>query len=228
MKRMLSALVVLMALAVFAPAATQAAGNATVYVVHGIPGSDLGLDPALPVDITVNGGCAITGFTFGDITDGIALPGGSYDLAVRLSDGACGGPVAISAPGVMLEGGKSYSIVAHLTAGGAPTAGVFPFTTVDRPGTARVVVHHTAAAPIVDITVARPGGAQAATLQDVPNGASAGVNFRPGDWNVAIAPGAGGPAVFETALTLSPKTTYLVYAVGSLSTGSFTLLLKAI
>ncbi|HMQ34184.1 MAG TPA: DUF4397 domain-containing protein [Chloroflexaceae bacterium] len=228
MQRMLTALVVIMALALFAPSAARAAGNAGVYIVHGIPGADLGLDPALPVDISVNGACAITGFTFGTITDRVALPAGSYDIAISLSDGACGGPVAISAPGVQLAGGQSYAIVAHLTEGGAPTAGVFPFSPVSRPGTARVVAHHTAAAPIVDITVARPGGAQAATLQDVPNGASAAVDFRPGSWGVAIAPGTGGAPVFEAALNLKPKSTYLVFAVGSLGTGSFTVLLKAI
>ena len=43
----------------------MAPGTATVYVLHGIPGEDLGLDPELPVDVSVNGACALPGFTFG-------------------------------------------------------------------------------------------------------------------------------------------------------------------
>jgi len=45
-----------------------AANNAYLYVVHGIPGRDISdsLNPGLPVDILVDGECAVRGLTFGN------------------------------------------------------------------------------------------------------------------------------------------------------------------
>ena len=41
--------------------ASAAVAHGTVYVVHGIPGDDIGLPTDLPVDISVNGACALEG-----------------------------------------------------------------------------------------------------------------------------------------------------------------------
>ena len=91
-------------LAVVAPAlgATQALAQDTeIQVIHGIPGQDLGLDPELPVDVHVSTlGCVLTDFRFGQVSPTLTIPAGTYDVEVRLSDGACGGTVAIPAPGV--------------------------------------------------------------------------------------------------------------------------------
>jgi hypothetical protein len=106
--------------AVLAQAAPAgAAETSTVTVVHGIPGQDLGLDPDLPVDVLVNGElCALTDFRFGDVSDRLELPEGTYDLEVKSSDGDCGGATAISAEGVELPGGVNASVVANLDADG--------------------------------------------------------------------------------------------------------------
>ena len=56
-----------------------------VYVVHGINGTDLGLSEALPVDVSLNGACALPGFTFGEIVGPLELPVGSYDIAIGLA-----------------------------------------------------------------------------------------------------------------------------------------------
>ena len=50
--------------AVGTPAADADGHESMVYVVHGIPGQDLGLEPALPVDVSVNGACALESFAF--------------------------------------------------------------------------------------------------------------------------------------------------------------------
>ena len=102
--------------------ATPVLADATAYVVHGIPGDD-----GLPVDISVNGDCALTEFTFGTIAGPLSLPAGSYDIAIRPAntDDPCSEDPLLTAPGVVLEDGVTYSIVAHLTADGVPTASVF-------------------------------------------------------------------------------------------------------
>jgi hypothetical protein len=52
---------------------------------------------------------------------------------------------------------------------------------------------------------------------------------RPGEWWVSIAPaGTGMPVFGPAAVELMPFTAYLVYAVGSVDTGSFTLLIQPV
>jgi hypothetical protein len=79
---MLVALVAVALASLISLAPAQAAGNAKVYVVHGIPGRDLGLQPSLPVDVSVNGACALTRFKYTDTVGPIELPAGSYNVTV--------------------------------------------------------------------------------------------------------------------------------------------------
>lgn len=230
MRRILVALLAALALTLLAPSAASAAGNATIYVVHGIPGKDLGLDPALPVDVSVNGACAITNFRFGAITDGIQLPAGDYTLAISLANPAkpCGSDPVIGPVTVPFAAGQRYSVVAHLTESGGITAGVFPFSAIRAPGQARVVAHHTAAAPAVDIGISRPNGKSPLLLEGVTNGVFAPIDVRAGAWKGFIAPAGTSTPVFEAMMPLKPRTTYLVFAVGSLANGTFTVLMKAV
>ena len=41
--------------------------NASVYIVHGIPGQDLGFAENLPIDIAVDGDCVLRNLVFGQI-----------------------------------------------------------------------------------------------------------------------------------------------------------------
>lgn len=203
--------------------------DATVFVVHGIPGADLGLDPNLPVDVSANGGCVLEGFTFGEIEGPLSLPAGTYDLAIGLADAnnPCGAAPVIEAPGVELSAGQSYSIVAHLTEDGAPTASVFVNNVGARNPFAKVNIFHTAAAPAVDITLERTRAWwwRPRVLSDVANGDSGSVKLLRGSWDVSIFPAGGDEAVFGPAtVALDAKATYLVYAVGSLANETFTLL----
>jgi hypothetical protein len=209
---------------------------AAVYVVHGIPGTDLDSngDPELPVDISVNGGCALEGFRFGEIVGPIMLEPGSYDIEISPADpdDPCSGAPVISVSGLMLEEGTNYSIVAHLDEFGGPTASAF-VNNVEATGRgkARLIAHHTAAAPAVDVTVSREedGTGPSLTIADFVNGDQAEAEVRPGEWWVSIAPAGTGMPVFGPAgIELSPFKAYLVYAVGSVDTGSFTLLVESI
>ncbi len=208
--------------------------DATVYVVHGIPGSDLGLDPELPVDISLNGECAIQDFRFGDILGPLELPAGTYDIEISLADAEnpCGNPAVISVAGLELMDGVNYSVVAHLDELGSPIASAF-VNNVDPTGRgkARLIAQHTAAAPAVDVTVAREedGTGPSLTISDFVNGDQAEAEVRPGEWWVSIAPAGSGMPVFgPVAVELEPFTAYLVYAVGSVDTGTFTLLVEPV
>ncbi len=203
--------------------------TADVFVVHGIPGLDLGLDPALPVDVRVNGECALPGFTFGEIVGPLALPTGNYDIAIGLANEAvpCSEDAVIEANGIPVEAGSDYSIVAHLTEDGAPTASAFVNDTWANRYFANVNVFHTAAAPRVDVNFQRSNlRFWNRTLRDVGNGEAGSIDLFGGGWNASIRPAGTRSSVFGPAqLDLAPDTVYLVYAVGSLTNGTFTVLI---
>lgn len=227
---------VLLVLGVAAAPTMAAAQNASVYAVHGIPGQVLGpqADPSLPVDVSVQGGgCipALSGFTFGEIRGPLSLPPGVYTLEIRPADSLapCSRPVLLTSPAVAVAANMSYSVVAHLTAAGAPTISAFG-NDVSRtePGKGRVLVHHAAAAPAVDITLAR-GNGPSATLSGVENPQQGAVQVRPGDYLLSVAAAGGSPVVYSGTVTFAPFTTTLVYAIGSLSyEGTFQLAAKVI
>lgn len=220
---LLLTLVMVLALGVTGVAA--ASSGAAIYVVHGIPGAG-----GFPVDVSVNGACALPGFTFGQRVGPLPLPAGDYVIAVHApSDGSCGGPAAIGPVTLSFADGDNKTIIAHLSEMGAPMASVFTndFSPTPR-GSARIIAHHTAAAPSVDVVVARDyyGGGQRITARDFANGDQIKAEVRPGDWQVALE--VGGSAVYgPTPLTLKPFTAYSVYAVGDFGGGSFEYLVYA-
>ena len=220
-------------LAAFAiPAAAFAGGNdAKLIVVHGINGADLGLPSDLPVDVSVNGQCALPMFKFGDIAGPLTLPEGTYTVAISLADAAspCGGTVVIGPADLMLMGGKAYSVVANLgnMAPLTPQVSVFEEDfSKSAAGKGRVSVHHTANAPAVDIALDR--NKKSAMISDFAYGEQVAAEFRAGRYLVSIAPAGTQTIVFGPApLRLKPFTSTLVYAVGTPGS-TFTLLTKEV
>lgn len=198
-------------------------GNATVYVVHGINGRDIGAAEALPVDVSLNGACALPGFTFRQIAGPLAIPAGTYNIQVRLANPAapCTGPVAINAPGVGIAAGSNISIVAHLTAGGAPTASVFSNASHSYKPT--VIARHTAAFSAVDVLVNRR-----VAFANVTNGQQGVANLRPARTRLSINVAGTNTEVWQASLVLRPFNTYIAYAVGTPSKGTFEVLLQRI
>jgi hypothetical protein len=196
---------------------------ATVTVIHGIEGSDLGLDPHLPVDVSVEGvGCVLTGFTFGQISPRLELPAGSYDIEVRLSDGECTGDVAIRKEGVPFGAGENATVIAHLDADGSPDAS--KFTNDVSPGHGRLALHHTAAAGAVDIAVYKVWWwffKKVLSLAGVTNGQSASEDVDPGTYYARIRPSGSNKKLFFDRVPVPRNTAVFVYAVGTPSNGTF-------
>jgi len=205
--------------------------TSTITVIHGIPGADLGLAPDLPVDVLVNGElCALTDFSFTDVSPRLELPAGTYDLEVKVSDGECGGQTAVSAEDVAVPGGINATVVAHLDDAGAPTLSVF---VNDLSATARyqhrVAVHHLANAPAVDVTatqVRQPAHPREfIRLEGVTNGQQGVEETWVGPYRFDIFPAGEDDAVFSAPATLIGGRYYGIYAVGSLATGTFTVII---
>jgi hypothetical protein len=217
-------LVALMVLALPAGSAFAQTTDGTVTVLHGIPG-----DAGFPVDIYVNGDYSapfIEALAFGQFAGPVELPAADYSIEIYPSgadptstDPALG-PLAVTLPA-----GANATIEAHLDTNGAPTATVFVNDISEiAAGEARVTVRHTAAAPTVDVLA---NGAALFTQLSNPNGASADVPA--GTYSVEVVPtGATGPVVFQSDVTLAAGASTIVYAIGSLDDGSFTVAVQTI
>jgi hypothetical protein len=190
------------------------APDAAVTVVHGVPG--------LVVDVYVNGALALPAFAPGTITDPLALPPGTYDLAIVPQGGDPGMP-AIQGT-VTLAGGDDATLVAHLDAGGAPVLSAFG-NDVSRPGLgqSRLVVRHVAAAPAVDLPLERFvlwRFFRLAVFRGLENGGELSRDLLSGLHRARLnAAGTTTTVLGPAELLLSPGWSYTLYAIGSLGGG---------
>lgn len=204
MRKRIGSLALVLALAVPAFGVGPAgAADATLNVVHGIPGVD--------VNVCVNGSEAISDFNPGEVVAGIPLPAGSYDFKIVAVGDDCGAAAILAAEDVALEGGRNYTAAAHLTAEGGPTLSLFRNNV--RPvkaGHGRLTVRHTAAAPEVDVWA---NGS--VILEDVPNGASATLRVPSGVYAAwASLPDRFRPVIGPEVFRLRSGFAYQVFAWG--------------
>ena len=202
-----------------APAAQAKSAKAEVTVVHGIPNT--------PVTVYANNRVLIKDFVFGK-TASVALNPGKYALAIR-HYGAAPKSKAILAATVSVTAGENATVVANLTAAGAPTLNVFanPTTPVAM-GKARVIVRHVAAAPAVDV-YAGPTTAPA-LITDLANPMSSSPATVPaGKYSISVfATGTtSNPVIGPASLTFASGKTYIVYAIGSLTGKTLTVALQS-
>lgn len=191
-----------------APAAfavpAHAAEEATVSILHGVPGAT--------VDVYANGDSLLTDFEPGTLTDPVMLPAGEYDLKVTAAGAGADGDAVIEANDVAVPAGANITVVAHLDEAGTPV--LTPFVNDTAPldaGQARITVRHTAAAPAVDVRangdVAFEGLSNPDEVKtDLPAGTISADVVLAGTDTVAL-----GPADVE----LKEGTNTIVYAWGS-------------
>jgi hypothetical protein len=207
-----------------------ASSMANLIVVHGIPGSDVGLPQSLPVDVLVNGAtCLLKGFTFGTVAGPVAVPPGVYKIAVSLADSAapCANKPIINAT-VNLGGGSLSAVVAALSATNAPTAEFFRLNGFPLPpGSLRFVDVNATDAPAA-MKVVYPGVLE--FQEDLKVGASATVqgNAPSGDYQVTVKAPTSKTLYGPFTFTQPPQGLALLFAVGSAKTGSLTVLTQTL
>jgi hypothetical protein len=208
------------------------AADASVNVVHGIPGQDLGQDPALPVDVLVdNEHCVLRAITFGQVLGPIPLSPGTHNFKISMSDyrSPCGNTPDLDFDFDFEEGEKA-SVVAHLTADGDATVSKFAneLSGFRLPIVPRIVLHHTAALPALDVAVRR-------SLPDSPglvvlgfsNGDQSMRGMRGGEWQGYFTQAGTNVILFGPVdITLNQYTATLLYLVGSAENGTLTLISK--
>jgi hypothetical protein len=192
----------------------QAADDAQVSVLHGIPG--------LTVDVYVNGDLTLDNFKPGDLAGPLNLPADTY--SVEITDKNDKKTVLLGPADVTVKAGGNYTIVAYLDAKGDPAVKPFQndISTVAA-GEARVTVRHTAAAPAVDIEA--DGSVLVPNLR---NGQQAVADVPASSYDVAIVPAGGGKAVWSEKVDLAEGVNTIAYAWGSLDDGSFAVAVQTI
>jgi hypothetical protein len=212
--RLLALGALVMALSIGGVASAQDDG--TVTVVHGVPG--------LTVDVYVNGDLTLESFEPGAITDPLSLPAGNYDIEIRPAGDAADSDPAISGS-AQVAAGINATVIAHLTADGTPTLGVFvnDVSMLDA-GESRLTVRHTAAAPAVDVWADGQ-----VLISNFSNPEEASLEVPAATYSVAVsATGATDPVLGPVDLQLREGTGYFVYAIGSLEDGTLDLLVQTV
>lgn len=228
--------IVMMAGLLLAAGAGQALAQsqpARVVIVHGIPGGAVGAAADLPVDISVNGACALPNFRYKQIVGPLALPAGTISVAIHPANPSrpCGLPAIIGPANIMLNANEDSAIIAHLTAGGAPTASKYAVNltpTVDNK--ARVHVFHTAAAPAVDVHVGTQFNVLANTaflLRQFVNNEQAVVTAPAGSWQLSVAvAGGSAPVIGPATINLGQNSAYLFFVVGAPGSNTLDVIVK--
>jgi hypothetical protein len=183
--------------------------DVALSVFHGVPG--------LTVDVYVNNALTLDDFTPGSLAGPLALPAGTYTVAITAADAVDATEPVIGPVDLTLEAGGDYTAVAHLAADGTPTAALFTNDTSEIPaGEGRLTVRHVAAAPAVDVLA---DGAPAITNLENPD--EAVLTLPAGTFSAAVAAtGTTVPVIGPADLTVEEGTNTIVYAWGSLANSS--------
>jgi hypothetical protein len=191
--------------------AAEKTGN--LSVVHGVPG--------VTVDVYVNGDSTpvLTGFEPGDQAGPLELPAGPYSVQIRPAGANPGSDPIIESSFTLLPN-RYFSAVAHLEEDGDPRITVFQDPR-NKPGrkNARLIVRHTAAAPPVDVVSGKK-----TLIANLTNPQGSRRQLRAGTYPVKVVASGTEITAFEADLKLKARTTYTVYAIGSLEDDTFEVL----
>ena len=199
-------------------APANAAEDATVSVLHAVPG--------ITVDVYANGEELIPNFKPGTLTDPLTLPAGQYDLQVFADgDNPDSGKPAIEANDVEVPAGANATVVAHLDADGKPQLTAYANDTAPaKAGDGRLTVRHTAAAPAVDV---RADGK--VLFDNLANPDEASVDVAAGTYSTDVVPaGTDNVALGPADVPVKEGTSTIVYAWGSAKDGNLDLAVQTI
>ena len=201
----------------FAGPAHAAEGDAQLSVLHGVPG--------LTVDVWVNGERTLDDFAPSTLAGPLALPAGSYDIAITAADAADASAPVIGPVTVKLAAKGNYTAVANLGADGKPTANLFTNDVSQiAAGKGKLTVRHTAAAPAVDVLA---GGS--AVISSLSNPKEKTLTLDPGTVPAAVAAaGTTQPVIGPADVTVKEGTHTIVYAWGSLADKNLQLAVQTI
>jgi hypothetical protein len=223
----------LAALCLLLGASSFAADEASLYIVHGIPGRDIAdnLNPNFPVDVLVNGkSCVVRNLAFDTTSAPLSFAAGTYDVQISPSNtiAGCTNPPIIDAS-VTLTSGTSISAVLAVS-GGEPT--LLQFSDNLSPvasGNTRFVFAQAADAPALQATLTQLDIKNPKTFTLVANpGSQQVISIAAGTYSVKVyAVGDTTPLAAEQ-LTLPNQSVSFSYAVGESTNNSIVVINKTV
>ncbi|RPF20917.1 DUF4397 domain-containing protein [Myceligenerans xiligouense] len=191
--------------------------DATLSVLHGVPDTT--------VDVWVDGELTVDDFEPGDMAGPLELPAGTYSVAITAADAEDASDPVIGPVDLTLDAGGNYTAVAHLDAGGAPTATLFMNDLSETAaGEGRLTVRHVAAAPAVDVLA---GGEPVITGLENPDEALLDLPAGTVSASVAAA-GTTEPVLGPADVEIADGVNTIVYAWGSLDDDTLALATQTI
>lgn len=137
------------ALGIVAPAQAQPAAaqsKALVRVLHAVP--------KVPVDVYLGGTRILDDFQPGSFSPALKVAAGTYTVRITAASAKDASRPIIGPAKLTFAAHRNYTVVAHLTSQGDPTATLYRNVTTDLPDSqGRITVRHDAAAPPVDVLV---------------------------------------------------------------------------
>jgi hypothetical protein len=198
-----------------APAAAQAP-TGTVTVVHAFRG--------LVADVYLDGQRVLEGFEPERITDPLQLPAGDHQVAVREAKADPSSTPAVAGT-LSVPAGGNISAVVHVAEDGKATMTQFDNDVSQvAPGSGRLVVRHTAAAPAVNVGV---DGTPLATDLKNPNQSSPKV-LSAAAHQITVDAAGGGTVIGPNSVTLADGTAQFLYLIGKTQDNSVGLLTQTI
>jgi len=219
--------IVFFVLAIIPRTAASASDDASVYLIHGVPGKDIGLDPDLPVDMSANGKCIAKGVKFGQVVGPVKIKKGKNLIKVYEADpnNPCSGQV-YDEKNITFYANEKASLLGHLTQQGDTTLSKFTndFSPVaNKKG--RVVLHHTAAVSELQVEVAAITSTEHPFMRNeyFENGDKFLVELpKKWKWNMEVAlSGSGSSTFYSKQLKVKPYKGMFIYLVGTRTTGTF-------
>jgi hypothetical protein len=182
----------------------NAAGTATVNVVHGIPG--------VAVKVCVDGKSVVDNFRYGDKIVGARLPAVTHGVRLVAAGMPCHSTAILQSRYTLAKGGN-YTIVANVSDSGTPNLKAFVNNVkATAAGSARLTVRHTAEAPAVNVWA---DGTKIIGGTKFTWGKSRTLAVPHGTYKVKVTlPGARQPVIGPTSKRVAAGRAYQVYAVG--------------
>jgi hypothetical protein len=191
--------------------------TAEVSVLHAVPNT--------PVDVYLNHKRILNDFQPGALAGPLQVEAGTYTVSITAASARNDRHPVIGPVRLHFHAARSYTVAAHLTAAGKPTATLYLNTIKKTPkGSGRIIVRHIAAAPAVDVLV---NGS--AAMKHLTNPHQSKADLKAGSYSVAVAlAGTTAPVIGPADVTIAKHTDTIVYAWGSAAQGDLTVAVQTV
>ena len=191
--------------------------TAEVSVLHAVPNT--------PVDVYLNHKLILDDFKPGTLAGPLAVKAGTYTVSITAATAKNDHHPVIGPLRLTFHAARSYTIAAHLTPAGKPTATLYLNTIAKTPkGDGRLIVRHIAAAPAVDVYA---NGAL--TMRNLTNPHQSKLNVKAGTYSVAVTlHKTTAPVIGPAPVKVMKHTDTIVYAWGSAAQGNLTVAVQTV